>query len=274
MATPALSPSRTVNKRKPKLTTRLRSGIASVIPYPALKRARLAQLKLADAIDYYERADREVFFYRAFCLLQKNRITGDYCEFGCSGGMTFTIAYYMSQKFDWISRKLWAIDSFQGLPKPSNQKDEHPEWQPGWLNTPIEEFHAIMRGSRVPRSAYEAIPGFYNETIGKLATRRPAVLPDDIALAYIDCDMYSSTMSVLEFLEPRFKQGMIIACDDYYSMDKRQPSGERQALLEMMKKASYKWLLIPYVQYSYSGMSFVVESREHSEYHRDFLFSY
>ena len=57
--------------------------------------------------------------------------------------------------------------------------------------------------------------------VGKLA-------PTDIALAYIDCDLYSSTMPVLEFLLPRLKNGMIIAFDDYFCWSATQLSERAQ----------------------------------------------
>ena len=61
----------------------------------------------------------------------------------------------------------------------------------------------------------------------------PTDRPANIALAFIDCDMYSSTRSVLGFLMPRLKHGMIIAFDDYFCWIRRpQPSGERRAMLD------------------------------------------
>jgi hypothetical protein len=56
--------------------------------------------------------------------------------------------------------------------------------------------------------------------------------PTDIALAYVDSDLYSSTRTVLEFLRPRLKHGMVVAFDDYFCWSATQPSGERKALEE------------------------------------------
>ena len=85
--------------------------------------------------------------------------------------------------------------------------------------------------------------------------------PANIALAYVDCDLYSSTMSVLEFLEPRLKHGMIVAFDDYFCWSSGQLSGERRAMLEVFD-AHARWHLEPYVQFGWHGQSFVVENRE------------
>ena len=65
----------------------------------------------------------------------------------------------------------------------------------------------------------------------------------------------------LEFLMPRLKHGMIIAFDDYYCWSSTQVSGERKASSEFFQDNEY-WALLPFVQYGWGGMSFVVEDRK------------
>ena len=249
--------------------------LRSVFPYQLLARVRMAQLYLSGDTNYYERSERRVLFYRALCLLWKNHISGDYVEFGCHGGMTFTLAYHHSQQFQrpGTTRKLWAFDSFEGLPPQSGPKDAHPAWRQGWLKTSQEAFIDICTRSGIPRSAYEVVPGFYKDTIGKDAGNPPKQLPHDIAFAYIDCDLYTSTQSVLEFLAPRQKHGMIIALDDYYCYSDEAAAGERVALLEFLRNQD-QYLLVPYVQYGYHGMSFIVEDRRFNSPDRALLMSH
>ena len=236
---------------------------------------RMTQLYLSGNIDYHERADRRQLFYRACCLLWKNRISGDYVEFGCHGGMTFVLAYHHFEQFHRpdFPRKLWAFDSFQGLPAQADPKDAHPSWQEGWLKTSQEEFVDICSRSGVPRSAYQIVPGFYKDTIGRNATNPPAQLPQEIAFACIDCDLYASTKSVLEFLGSRLKHGMIIALDDYYCCSEEAAAGERVALLELLRNQD-RFLLVPYVQYGYAGMSFILEDRRFNAPDRALLMSH
>jgi hypothetical protein len=196
------------------------------------------------------------FFRCAFKTLSYNGIDGDYAEFGCHGAMTFGLA------FDEISRRqlaarLWAFDSFKGLPKPKGPKDNHPRWLEGDMAISLEEFHAICSRHGIPRSKYETVAGYYQDTLPPLENRPPA----NICLAYIDCDMYSSTKAVLEFLVPRLKHGMIIAFDDYYWWSSNQLAGERKAMLEFFGKNQH-WHLEPYIQYGWASMSFVVEDRK------------
>jgi O-methyltransferase len=85
--------------------------------------------------------------------------------------------------------------------------------------------------------------------------------PADIALAYVDCDLYSSTTTVLEFLRKRLKHGMIIAFDDYYLYSPTAAAGERVALIELARAVRDRFLLLPYVQFGFGGMSFIVEDK-------------
>jgi hypothetical protein len=119
----------------------------------------------------------------------------------------------------------------------------------------LSEFHEQCARDGVPRSEYEVVPGVYADTI---ATMPPSGEPTNIALAFIDCDMYSSTRDVLGFLMPRLKHGMIIAFDDYFCWSSSRLSGERQAMLEAFR-AQQEWTLLPYMQFGWHGQSFVVE---------------
>lgn len=204
-----------------------------------------------------EKLGRIQFFYNAFKALSFNGIDGDYAEFGCCGGNTFGHAYRESRHHGHAA-KFWAFDSFQGLPPAGDEKDLHPEWIEGAMTISIDAFRDKCATNKIPRSDYTVVPGFYDQTLkdpdldGRLK---------NIALAYIDCDLYSSTRTVLEFLMPRLKHGMIIAFDDYFCWSATQVSGERRAMLEFFHHNA-EWELLPYIPYSWGGQSFVVESRQ------------
>jgi hypothetical protein len=167
---------------------------------------------------------------KAFTALWFNSISGDYLEFGSCGGMTFTLAYEQSREIG-NQCKLWSFDSFQGLPDPAGAPDEHPRWQKGAMSMSLKKFTEICQQHNIPASDYQLVPGYYSDTIGNEDSI--GSLPRDVALAYIDCDLYSSTKTVLSFLEKRLKRGMIIAFDDYYCFSKSALSGERKAFLEL-----------------------------------------
>lgn len=214
-------------------------------------------LSLRRQHSYYERSQRREFFRRAFVALGFNKIDGDYVEFGCHGGTTFGLAYHEATRIGRIC-KYWGFDSFAGLPAQSAPEDEHPEWITGTMRTGLDDFHLLCRYNRIPRSAYEVVPGYYEVSLvdESLSGR----LPSNISLAFIDCDLYSSTLTVLNFLLPRLKHGMILAFDDYYCWSDSQSSGERRACAAIFSHHK-DWALVPYVQFGWAGMSFVVESK-------------
>src|SRR3989442_595986 len=86
----------------------------------------------------------------------------------------------------------------------------------------LNYLHQLCASNGIPRDAYNVVPGFYDQSLTALP---PEEVPSNIALAYVDCDMYSSSKTVLEFLLPRVKHGMIIAFDDYFSWSASQISG-------------------------------------------------
>jgi predicted O-methyltransferase YrrM len=203
-----------------------------------------------------DRVWQQQFFYNAFRALAFNGIDGDYAEFGSWSGSSFWLAHLESRKHGHQAH-LWAFDSFQGLPPPEGEKDAHRAWFEGNMSMSVEEFHGICARDGVPRSAYDVVPGFYRDTLDRMSATDS---PTNIALAFIDCDMYSSTKSVLDFLMPRLKHGMIIAFDDYFCWSPTQVSGERRAMLEAFG-AHEKWNLHPYMQWGWHGQSFVVEDK-------------
>ena len=204
-----------------------------------------------------QRTGQEEFFRRAFFLLKRNGISGDYAEFGCWSGTTFAMAFRESRRVG-MPCKLWALDSFEGLPAPNEAADKYPGWNAGEMRMSLDEFRAAMDKQRIPTSVFEMVPGFYGESLNE----RPGhALPQDIGLAFIDCDLYTSTKSVLAFLMRHLKHGMIVAFDDYYCDSANQVAGERRAMREIVQ-ADTQWHWLPYFQFGWSGMSFIIENAQ------------
>jgi O-methyltransferase len=204
---------------------------------------------------FHERRGRRDVINKAMITLDFNGISGDYAEFGCCGASTFGYASGALARSKRTPRKLWAFDSFAGLPPAEIAEDGHPRWIAGTMKTGLAEFHALCARKGVKN--YVVVPGFYRETLReKPLSFFPA---GSIAFAYIDCDIYSSTLDVLRFLLPRLKHGMILAFDDYWCYSDRDLSGERRAFLEVFSSVG-PWHFEPYQAFGWSGQSFVVEN--------------
>jgi len=235
----------------------IRTLIKSMIPAPLLSQIRLYRQggHGADGTEAAAASEfKRKFFWAAFKVLAFNGIEGDYVEFGSHGGRTFRLAFDQIRKRK-VRRHMWAFDSFQGLPDASSEMDRHPNWKKGAMATDVASFHRICHLHGIPGDAYTVVQGFYEETLAKMPNDAP---PTNIALAFIDCDMYSSTKTVLEFLAPRLKHGMILAFDDYFCYSADQISGERRALLNVLA-SNTNWNLARYLDCGWAGVSFVVE---------------
>ena len=225
-----------------------------VVPQEARNRIRSASELLHRDHRYHEKAHRQELMRRVFAALSFNRIEGAYVEFGCNGALTFSLAYHASRERGYEC-PMWAFDSFEGLPEPACPEDHHPAWVAGTMSSSLEAFHSACRKLGVRRDAYRTVEGFYDETL----TGDVGDLPSKIAFAYIDCDLYSSTRTVLDFLADRMQHGMIVACDDYFCFSQDNLSGERRAVLEFLRDSPYHFA--PFCQYGWHGMSFIVEDK-------------
>ena len=200
---------------------------------------------------------RQAFFQKALYAQKVNRIGGDYVEFGSYGAATFRMAYHESRGAG-LKPHLWSFDSFQGLPAPEG--NEHPLWQQGVMAMPLPAFVHTCLASGMTTDDFSVVEGFYDQTLSAQNIAQ-AKYPADIMLAYVDCDLYSSTKPVLDFLGTRLKNGMIIAFDDYYCWWDKGVAGERVAFEEFRAKHS-DYNFLPYLPIGWHGQSFVVEDRK------------
>lgn len=234
----------------------LRSFVGRFISPEAKKRYYHLRHSLTGRKEYWRNwpEEKEAFLRRALNCIAFNEIGGDYLEFGVHGAVIFSAAHGYIKAIG-TPRHLWAFDSFEGLP-PSDV-DEHPHWQPGILATSQSEFERLCASRGIAASEFSCVPGFYEDTIGPNGSYA-GPLPHDVAMAYIDCDMLSSTRDVLHFLQARLKHGMLIAFDDYYVYDAKGISGNRHAFLELVAREK-RFSFLPYLPFSWNGMSFIVE---------------
>ena len=238
-------------------TAARRLVIKKYVPF----KVKLAVRNLLDRLRYEDSAitqhETTTFIRKAFAALQFNGIRGDYVEFGTGRAFSFSCASHANRRSSRPQRKLWGFDSFAGLPEELSERDKHRAWVEGEMSVDMDAFHRLCRRKGVKN--YELVPGFFKESLPELG---PEFLPKgEIAMAYVDCDLYTSTRDVLAFLDPRLQPGMIIAFDDYFNYNNTGVSGEKRAFVEMMNNQDFRYAFQPYIQYAYAGMSFVVEER-------------
>lgn len=90
-------------------------------------------------------------------------------------------------------------DSFQGLPE---------DWRPGFEQGTF----ACDPPTRLPDNA-DVVVGMFDETVPKFD---PHLLRTPVSLLHIDCDLYSSTKTVLERCERLMTPGLVIVFDEWW----------------------------------------------------------
>lgn len=112
-------------------------------------------------------------------------------EFGVATGTTLQII--AGER----SSPVFGFDSFTGLP-------EH--WRPGYDTGEFAQQPPHVEGAELVVGLFEdTLPGFL------------AAHPGPVAFLHVDCDLYSSTVTVLEQLGPRFVEGTVVLFDEYFN---------------------------------------------------------
>lgn len=174
---------------------------------------------------------RNIFLSIArFCVINRP-IDGYYFEFGCHEANTMRLAYECFRHlFDWT---YVAFDSFEGLPQ-IQEIDKQPIWEKGKLKTSQERFISTMRQSGMSRERLITVKGFYDQSLTpELKTQ---LLPRKAAVIYVDCDLYTSTVPVLNFIRDFLQRGTILVFDDWNCFHGDPNRGERRAFAEFRNR--------------------------------------
>lgn len=195
------------------------------------------------------------FFYKAFSVARFNKVKGDYLEFGCGSNIRsfrFALKYNRLEPFD---RTLIAFDSFAGLP--SVASEDHAQWRTGSMAVSVEQFREVLgHYDAVEGRDFRTVAGFYEETLAK---RKPADYGiQAAAIVHVDCDLYSSTVPVLDFVTDVIQPGTILSFDDWFCENGDPRRGEQRAFGEWRDSLAGRFRFDPYAPFGWHGMSFTV----------------
>lgn len=133
-------------------------------------------------------------------------------EFGVASGSTIR---HLAELLP--SRTLYGFDSFDGLPET-------------WGDCPAGHFACPVPD--VP-SNVAIVAGLFAQTLPPFLAQHEG----RAALVHIDCDLYSSTRTVLELLSPRIVSGTVIVLDEYWIIQEH----ERRAFDEFIVDRAYRF---------------------------------
>lgn len=105
------------------------------------------------------------------------------------------------------------------------------------------------------QSRVRIVDGFYENTL--TSERKQELGIKRVAIAWIDCDLYSSTVPVLDFLSDVLVDGAVLCFDDWYCFNGRPDRGEQRACAEWLN-AHPQIKLVEYQNFHWAGRSFIV----------------
>ena len=130
-----------------------------------------------------------------------SHLAGDFAECGVyKGGTALLLARVLKSKAD---KKLYLFDSFQGLPKSSEQKDQ---WfhEGQFSDVSVEAVEQLLSDFR---SMVEIRRGWIPQTFTGLEHNR-------YAFAHLDVDLYQSNFDCCEYFYPRLVSGGVLLFDE------------------------------------------------------------
>lgn len=196
--------------------------------------------------------------HTAFGYCRNNKVEGDYAEFGVYRGRGIIEADRASRLHGLSDRQLWAFDSFSGLPEVTGV-DEGGPFTEGEFFCSRPEFERNLRRAGIPSERFRIVEGFFDETL--LPQKAAELGLEQVAVAWIDCDLYESTIPVLDFLTDRLVDGAVLIFDDWYCFNGGMDRGERRACAEWLSR-NPQLELMEYQKFHWAGNSFIVSRRE------------
>jgi len=156
--------------------------------------------------------------------LENVRVSGQILEFGVFRGESVNFIA------DHISGYVEGFDSFEGLPE---------AWRPGFQKGRF----ALEGKDRLPkvRNNVRLHRGLFEETLSAFIT--PHSKP--VAFIHVDCDLYSSTRTVLEKLKHLIVPGTVIVFDEYFNYPSWQLH-EHRAFKEFINSGRRKYRYLAY----------------------------
>lgn len=136
---------------------------------------------------------------------------GDYLEFGVFNGSSIGSMHLASQELG-IKTRFFGFDAFEGLPADSENEDDG-VWKKGFYGCSFEKMQECLGRRSIDSNQINWIKGWYKDTL--ISTTREKYNLGNLGVVFIDCDTYSSSKAVLDFIAPIIKSPVIICLDDW-----------------------------------------------------------
>ena len=160
--------------------------------------------------------DRLYSLYKITKKLCINDMPGDVVECGVAGGGSTALMAYTIKKYSKRSRTLYAFDSFDGMPEPTEEDvlsngtfADDTGWGTGTCAAPVQSVKSLCAKLGVDEIV-KPVKGYFQDT---LPQNKSAI--GQIAFMHVDGDWYESTKCIFENLYDQVVDGGFVQIDDY-----------------------------------------------------------
>ena len=200
--------------------------------HPVRERSIRALNRTVDYIDSHMagalgfEAPREALQYG----IAEARVNGHYLEFGVFTGGTIRYIAKQLRKAGKPNASIHGFDSFEGLPE-------------AWSGFNLGR-SAFSLGGKLPRVPPNVVlhKGWFSDTIPKWRTQ----VAGPIAFMHIDCDLYSSTVELLDGIYERLQPGTVVVFDEYFNF----PNWEQHEYKAWSEFVARRGMTYEYIAYS------------------------
>lgn len=181
---------------------------------------------------------------------------GDYYEFGIFRGFAFLSAQKTCKEMGIDDVHFYGFDSFEGLPPVTGIDKTNNQFFEGQFKCGKDQVVANLTENGADWSKTSLIEGFFSDSLTAEAKRLYDFRP--VAVALIDCDLYSSTTEVLGWLNDFIQDGSILLFDDWYSYGSDESLGQQKAFSEYLEN-NINYTAEEFCEFEEHGKGFVIK---------------
>jgi O-methyltransferase len=198
-----------------------------------LESARALKKKVVSAENEFKPADPRLLVSVHQCLhwLHARGLCegSDYLEFGIFRGFNLWYTQALARALGIQDMRFFGFDSFMGLP-PVEGIDAGAAFHEGDFSAYKDEVEMFLSRFGVNWHKTRLIKGFFDQSLTPELKTKEALRRCSFCL--VDCDLYSSAVTVLKFVEPLLGDESILLFDDWSDFGVNQNKGEPKAFAE------------------------------------------
>lgn len=186
---------------------------------------------------------------------------GTYYEFGTGWGGTLAAFMLAAQRvapghhLDAGDFRVFAFDSFEGLPPSAHPADRHSAWEKGAMANSIEAVHQKMDAHPFAKLvSVKYIKGYFKQSLTDTLIEQLKAFPPSVVT--IDVDYYTSTLDSLLWLDRFIASGALIYFDDIWAFHGHPEYGQIRAMRDFHVHNT-NGILVPFDTFGEAGKCFI-----------------